>query len=249
MPRINFTFDATGFSRALARYATLIQNGQPKAEIVRNQMKFAVKALIDLTPFESLAQGRAVVRRDLLRAMSPYGGEDGRFSRITDDGLRARLQGYLRAGDYTKIKEVWAKIGSKSTWRMEDFSEALHHGVQDSRGRVLRSQKILVPQVGAWNEYLEQLRQRVGRARGGWAPAAEAFGLNLPNWITRHSGGGSVSALIEPGSVTFTMINRAVFIPRYKETVELALRGREKAMATDLRRWLNGQATYAGFGT
>lgn len=244
--RCNFTIDATDFTRALANYATLVQNGQSRSEIVRNQMKFAIRAIIDLTPFESLAQGRAVVRRDLLNAMTPYGGEDGQFSAIKNDGLRTRLQNYLRSEQYDKIKEVWAKIGAASAWKMMDFNEAIHHQAQDRRGHT-REQKIMVPQVDEWKAYLEHLRGQVGRARGGWAQSAEAFGLTLPQWITRWRDGGSVSALIEPGRVTFTMINRSVFIPRYQDTVETALAGRETAMATDLRRWLAGQATYAGF--
>ena len=199
---LNYTVDAAGFSRALSRYATALRNGQPRADIVRNQMRFAVKAMIDLTPFESLAQGRAVVRRDLLRAMHPYGGEDGRFLKIKDDGLRSRLRAYLRAGNFDAIKEIWKRIGARSSYRMEDFSEALHHRLQDSRGRVNSDHKILVPQVAAWNDYLDQLRARVGRARGGWAPAAEAFSLSLPSWITRHRSGGSITSSVTPGSVT-----------------------------------------------
>jgi hypothetical protein len=249
MPRVNFTVDATDFSRSLSRYATELRNGQARADIVKQQMRLAVRAIIDLTPFESLAQGRAVVRRDLLNAMHPYGGENGQFDGIKDAGLRARLRGYLRARDYAAIKAIWAKIGARSEYRMMDFSELLHHQFQDARGHVNRDHKIWVPQVQEWNQYLANLRGRVGRARGGWAPAAEAFGLNLPQWITRHRAGGSVSALIEPGRVTFTLINRAVFIPRYRQNVELALAGREKAMATDLRRWLAGAARQAGFGS
>jgi hypothetical protein len=245
--RCNFTVDASGFSRSLARYATLVQNGAPRSEIVRNQMKFAVRAIIDLTPFETLAQGRAVVRRDLLLAMHPYGGEDGSFSRIRNDSLRNRLRNYLRNEDYDKIKEVWSKIGARSGLKMMDFSEALHHSAQDRRGHVNSDKGILVPQINAWNAYLDKLRAAVGRARGGWAASAAAFGLSLPAWITRHISGGSVSAQIDPGRVTFRMVNRSVFIPRYQETVELALLGRQKAMETDLRRWLAGLATYAGF--
>lgn len=248
MPRASFTVDATGFSRSLAQYATLIQNGQPRADIVRNQMKFAVRALIDLTPFETLAQGRAIVRRDLMAAMKPYGGEDGLFSKIQDDGLRGRLVAYLRAGEYGKIKDIWSKIGRNSGFRMVDFDPLLHTQNMDSRARPRGDQKILVPQVQEWKEYLDKLRGQVGRARGGWAESAAAFGLTLPAWITRHKGGGDVEALIEKTSVTFTLINRGVFMPRYEERVRLALAGREKAMATDLRRWLAGQATYAGFG-
>lgn len=251
--RASFTVDASDFTRALARYASAVQNGQPRSEIVKNQMKFAVQAIIDLTPFETLAQGNAIVKRDLTAAEKPYGVPGGRFpfDQLRDQGLRGRLEGYMRDKDYGKVKEIWAKIGANSGWRMEDFSEDLHHQNMDARGRPRGDQQIIVPQVDEWKAYLVKLRGQVGRARGGWVAAAEAFGLQLPQWVTRWRAGGSVQALIDPGSVTFTLINRAVFIPkdRYEARIELALAGRERAMATDLRRWLAGQATYAGFGS
>lgn len=251
--KASFTVEADDFARSLAKYATAVQNGQPRADIVKNQMKFAVRAIIDLTPFETLAQGRAVVKRDLTAAMKPWGVDGGAFpiSRLRNEGLKGRLQQYMADRDYGKIKEIWDKIGANTGYKMVDFSEDLHHRNMDSRARPYGDQKILVPQVEEWNAYLNKLRGQVGRARGGWAAAAEAFGLSLPNWITRWKAGGSVQAEIGEGTVTFTMINRAVYIPkeRYEQAVELALSGRQKAMENDLRRWLNGQATYAGFGT
>lgn len=251
--RASFEFHAEDFSQSLREYLRLVQNGQPRADIVKNQMKFAVQAIVDLTPFETLAQGRAIVKRDLTAAEKPYGVDGGAFpiKNIRDSGLRGRLEEYMRAKDYGKIKEIWAKIGATTGFKMEDFSEDLHHSNMDSRARPYGDKQIVVPQVDEWRAYLKHLQGQVGRARGGWVAAAEAFGLSLPQWVTRWRAGGSVAALIEPGAVTFTMINRAVFIPRdrYESRVQLALAGREKAMATDLRRWLNGQATYAGFQT
>lgn len=251
--RASFEFHAEDFSQSLREYLRLVQNGRPRADIVKNQMKFAVQAIVDLTPFETLAQGRAVVKRDLTAAEKPYGVDGGAFpiKNIRDSGLRGRLEEYMRAKDYGKIKEIWAKIGSKTGFTMVDFDIDLHHQNMDERARPRGDQRIIVPQVSEWREYLKHLQGQVGRARGGWVASAEAFGLALPQWVTRWRAGGSVEALIEPGAVTFTMINRAVFIPRdrYEDRVELALSGREKAMATDLRRWLNGQATYAGFQT
>lgn len=251
--RASFEFHAEDFSRSLTQYLRAVQNGQPRADIVKNQMKLAVKAIIDLTPFETLAQGRAVVKRDLTAAEKPYGVDGGAFpiKNIRDTGLRGRLEQYMQEKDYGKIKEIWARIGANTGFKMEDFSEDLHHSNMDSRARPYGDKQILVPQVDQWRDYLAHLRGQVGRARGGWVASAEAFGLSLPQWVTRWKAGGSVDALIEPGAVTFTMINRAVFIPRYRyqSRVQLALAGREKAMATDLRRWLNGQATAAGFKT
>lgn len=251
MPRMSFTVQADGFTRALANYAREATSSKSRTEIVQNQMKLAIKAIIDLTPFATLAQGRQAVHTQLLKAVKPYGGEDGSFSRVTNEGIRGRLQNYLRTGQYDKIKDVFSKLGNKgyySGFTMEDFSPDLHHDVQNARGRVDNDHKVLTPQVKEWNDYLDTLQGQVGRARGGWTAAATAVGLSLPNWVTRHAAGGSANALIEPGKVTFTFINRAIFIPDYQDKVELALAGREKAMANDLRRMFAGAATHAGFG-
>jgi hypothetical protein len=249
--RVNFTVNAESFSKALANYAYQVQNEKSRTDVVRDQMKLAIRGIIDLTPPDTLAQGRQAVHTQLLRAVKPYGGEDGSFSHIDNDGLRTRLQNYVRSSQFDKIKDVFAKIGAKgyyAGYEMADFSPELHHRWQTRRGRVETDHKVLTPQVREWQMYLEHLQGQVGRARGGWTQSAEAVGLNLPQWITRWRSGGAVNALIEPGRVTFTFINRAIFIPDYRDKVEVALAGREKAMAEDLRRMYAGAATHAGFG-
>lgn len=250
--RASFRVDARDFSRALMKYAAEVQNGKTRTDIVREQMAFAIRAIIDLTPFETLAQGREAVHADLLRAMKPYGGENGSFDKIKNVGIRERLQRYLRTSQYDKIQDVFTKLsrsGFYSGWKMVDFDQEIHRTRQDIRGHVVSDYKTLVPQVREWRDYLRHLQGQVGRARGGWVPSAEAVGLNsLPQWVTRWRAGGAVNALIEPGKVTFTFINRAVFMPRYRDKVETALAGREKAMANDLRRMYRGAASHAGFG-
>lgn len=248
--RATFTLDALGFEQALRTYLLTIRDGPVKAELVKNQMRFAVRAIIDLTPFETLAQGRAVVKRDLTAAMKPYGVDGGAFpiSEIRNAGLRGRLRAYMRSGDFGKVKAIWEKLGAGTDYVMRDFSVEQHHNNMDARGRPYGDRRVLVPQVQEWRKYLDHLRGQVGRARGGWAASAAAFGLSLPEWVTRWKAGGSISSVITERNVRFVLINRAVFIPsaRYKATINLALTGREKAMATDVRRWLAGQASHAG---
>jgi hypothetical protein len=254
MPGIRSSFEVNidGLTSKMAEYARLSQSAKPKGEIIRNQLALMLRAVIDLTPFDTLAQGRTVVHRDLLRAVKPYGGEDGSFSKVTAKGLRERLASYLRSRAYDKIKDVFDHLNKKggyySGWQFVDFSPALHHQVQSRRGRVDTDHRVLTPQVQEWKNYLAQLQQNVGRARGGWTKSAQAVGLSLPQWVTRHGAGGAVQAIVQPGLIQFTFTNRSVFIPDYRTKVELALAGREKAMAADLRRMYAGFTTHAGFG-
>lgn len=246
---ISFRIEATGLTAALSRYLAAVQNGRDRSELIRDQMRFAVRAIIDLTPPNTLAEGRAAVKRDISNAMSPWGGEDGQFRGIKNEGLRGRLVEYQRLGEYDKLKEVWAKIGARSPLQLLDFEPALHHRVQDARGHVNTPQNIMVPQLRAWKDYVSRIQDKVGRARGGWAASADLVGLAIPQWVRRHDGGGSANLNITPGTATYTFINNAVFVPRYQQSVEVALAGREKAMETDARRFLGGATTYAGLSS
>lgn len=250
--RASFTVNADTLTARMSEYARLSQSDKSKGDVIRDQLKLMLRAVIDLTPFDSLAQGRTVVHRDLDRAVKPYGGEDGSFSKIKNEGLRERMVAYLRGRQYDKLRDVFnhlnAKGGYYSGWKFEDFSPSLHHFQQSRRGRVDTEKRVLTPQIQEWKAYLEKLQGAVGRARGGWTASAQAVGLSLPQWVTRHAEGGRVEAIMQPGLVQFTFINRAVFIPDYREKVELALAGREKAMANDLRRMYAGLASHAGFG-
>jgi|HubBroStandDraft_3_1064219.scaffolds.fasta_scaffold03065_4 hypothetical protein len=244
--RISFRLEATAFVAALDRYLTAVRDGRPRADLIRDQMRLAIRAIIDLTPPETLAQGRKAVERDITNAMSPWGGPDGQFKGIRNQGLRERLVSYQRLGAYDKLKEVWAKIGGRSGLQLLDFDPALHHRAQNSRGHVPSPQNIMVPQLRAWQQYVAQVQKQVGRARGGWAASADLVGLSVPGWVRQHAAGGSADLLVEEGKTTFTFINRSVFVPRYRETVEVALAGREKALETDARRFLAGLKTFAG---
>lgn len=244
--RISFRADTTAFIRSMDRYLGVITSSRTREELMKGQLKFLVRGVLDLTPPETLAQGRAAVRTDISRAMSVWGGEDGSFSGIRNDGLRERLQTYSRSGQYDKMKEVWAAIGAGSSVKLLDFSPELHHSVQNDRGRVPSSQGVMVPQRMEWRAYLAKIQGQVGRARGGWAAAAQMVGLTVPEWVSRHAAGGSATADYAGGRTTFTFTNRAIFIPRYAQNVELAISGRQKAMETEVRRFLQDAKTWAG---
>jgi hypothetical protein len=183
--------------------------------------------------------------------MLPYGGENGKFEKINNPGLRRRMIQYSRSGNYDALRDIFAKLGGRGYYSnhvMEDFSPALHHRWQDRRGRVTQTHNVLVPQAAAWKEYLKDLQGKIGRARGGWAASASAFGLRLPGWVTRWEDGGSYRDSSPPGQFTFTMINRAIFIPGYRQTIETVLTQREREMAADLRRQQAGLISHAGLG-
>ena len=247
--RLSFVYDASGLTESIDKYADAVRSRKSRIEVVRGQLKLAVKGLIALTPFETLAQGRQSVHSDLRKAVKPYGGEDGSFSEIRNTGLRQRLVSYLRGGNTDAIRDIFFKLsgnGFYASYEMKDFSPSLHHSAQNARGRVVKDGFVLVPQVAAWKEYLRSLQSQVGRARGGWVDSANAMGLKLPDWVMRHSDGGAYKERITDGTLEWEMINRAIFIPDYKSKIAVALQGREAAMLNDLRRMLEGAKTHAG---
>lgn len=247
-PRISFRIDAKGLVQSLNTYLAAVQNGQARTDLIRNQMRFAVQGIIDLTPPNTLAEGRAAVKRDISNAMTPWGGASGQFKGIKAESLRARLVSYLATGQYGRLREVWNKIGARSGLRLLDFDPALHHSVQNDRGHVPVPKNVMVLQTPLWRNYVTMVQQAVGRARGGWAYSAALVGLDLPDWVRRHKDGGDATLLVTPGKATYVFINNAVFIPNYQSAVEVALQGRSKAMETDARRFLEGAKTFAGLG-
>lgn len=246
--RTNFTVDLTGFNQALSRYLGHVQPDK-LVPVFEQQLKLMMREVIDVTPFESLAQGRSIVKRDLYAAMKPYGGEDGSFSGINSLALRARLAGYMAKKDYDSIKQVFSKVGKKSGFQLVDFDVNRHYQNMNADGHPRDDLMVWVLQVDQWKQYLEHLRGQVGRARGGWANAARHFGLSLPAWVTRWAGGGYIELNISGAILTYTMVNRGAFFrnAHYKDKIEYALAQREKYMEADLRRYLAGAASNAGF--
>lgn len=211
-----------------------------------DQLQLLMRAVINQTEFSTKAEGDASTERDLKRAMMPWGGADGQFSTIQDSRLRLRLRAYLWSMDYDILKKIFASWAGKSGMTMQDFSESLHHNAQDRRGRVGYDHHTFVPQVSEWNQYLRRLQANVGRARGGWALSAELLGIPQPSWVTRHASGGYVSLVEDSGHTTIIMGNSAIFMPRYNERIELALRVREQALVLQLQKLLSQQAARAG---
>jgi len=234
----SFTVDLTGFNQAMSRYLGFEQ-----------QLKLLMREVIDVTPFDSLAQGRAVVKRDLYAAMKPYGGEDGAFLGINSLSLRSRLQGYMEKKDYDSIRKIFEKVGKNSGFQLVDFDVNRHYDNMNADGHPRADLNVWVLQVEEWKQYLEHLRGQVGRARGGWANAARHFGLALPAWVTRWAGGGYIQLDIAGPIMSYTMVNRGAFFRsgHYKDKVEYALAQREKYMEADVRRYLSGAASNVGF--
>ena len=80
----------------------------------------------------------------------------------------------------------------------QKLDPSFHRNSRNGRGRVpgqrSRSKLQQIPKTGEIEKYVEKVQKKVGLAKGGWADAARAVGLStrgIPQWVTRHKGGGT----------------------------------------------------------
>ena len=188
------------FSDAVSRYVTAL--GKDARQAVRYQSMLLGKRLIQYTPPGTRAQGRKAVARDIQRAVTPL-----RAANFESPGIR-RL---IRQRDYAALQAVFARFnhGPFAHFTVKPFSPQLHTSRRDRRGRVRRSAKVATPDAGEVRDYLREVQQRVGSAKGGWAKAVTALGGSVPDWMARHAGTGSVEDHSQSFNPSVRMLNRS----------------------------------------
>jgi len=141
-------------------------------------------------------RGEAAVRRDIGRVYRTIDiiyeqiktqSKDSRAARAfygaAINGKVERAQRILRS---LRIFDRGATIGKFDRG-------AQHQARRNKRGRVSGSRAdIIVTDSKKIAIYTKKIERRVGKAKGGWAGAAKDLGgmRGLPQWVTRHKGGG-----------------------------------------------------------
>lgn len=171
------------FNDAVNRYVLVL--GKDARQAIRYQSMLLGKRLIQFTPPATRAQGRKAVARDIERAVTPLRPLD-----FKSPGIR-RL---IRARDYAGLEAVFARFeqGPFARFTVRPFSPELHRSKRDRRGRVTRSAKVATPDAKEVREYVREVQQRVGRAKGGWVRTVTHLGGSAPAWLTQHAGTGTV---------------------------------------------------------
>ena len=177
--RITADTNAREFRAALERYIRVTRRGVPGA--IRQQGRLLMARVTSFTPPRTLSQGRKAVKRDIHRAVQPFGVR----------GVRSpRLRELLRARDYSGLN-AFAENVPNLPKRWEPFSEGLHSGARGSRGRVHRPTGVATPDTDAVASYVKRKQGMVGQGRGGWVTALQRLGGKAPAFAARHAGAGT----------------------------------------------------------
>jgi hypothetical protein len=227
---MNVDVDYSKLNAKVARYVDEL--GIDSREVIATQSRLLLKALIKITPPGTNAEGRKAVFSDIARSMSPVYPEN--FTGPHAERIRELVQKKDEVGFQAFLQKQTNKW---KNWTVKPFSPQLHHGAQNARGRVTKSQKVFVLDAKSWEKYVKHEQSHVGRQKAGWWPAYLALGGTLPSWITRHEGarGFLINGLDNKTFPTFTMVNQTKGIGGIRRLIQSAVRIRAEAVEKDIK--------------
>lgn len=237
---ITGNLDTREFSQAL-RDIMAISKKEPQ-KVLRGEAKLAVRDAVRYTPpfgkspihesFKAQQEaGKAAIKRELIggRASSATGARRyaGIFLVAKDYMLgnkpsqrTVRLYTTKDGKVYGVEKELFQPNASTSDMSAhhKKFRGADGHVTQAGArtrdvGRWRFVDKMVVS-AAAMNRYLRFVWNKVGIAKSGWKMSAQGLGLNLPNWITKHSSNGVFMDTGNKSEQSVTIGNLVSFIQK-----------------------------------
>lgn len=212
--------------------------GKEALTIVLDEGRLLAQDLVRLTPPFSTAPstesfskqrqaGEKAVERDINRVFHVVD-----LDKIHSPRVRARLEVLVRKRDLEGIKALLKACNIPAHEVLREVDPKLHAFNRDRRGRVQRSKRIWVLNGRSVNSYVRKIKSHVGQAKAGWAASAQALGVRLPAWITRHgSGGGSFKLDKKPGAPKITLRNDVPYIQASGGDLQIV----ERAMKNRIR--------------
>jgi len=210
------------------------------ADAIRQQAGLLTRELIRRTPpmrdrtldvkgMSDLAIGYRAVTRDLKRAIEPIAPEDWDLPE-----LKSAIQSRKADVVQTIIRRI--RRDNKLTV-FPEFDSRYHTNFRDSRGRVQVDRHRAPLDSRAWKKYLTVLKQRVGRMRSGWAPAAYLAGEKVPQWVARHTDKPGYAHDLTKDEQTpgFLIVSAAKGVRDMTHVIRRALDGRAKALAGNIK--------------
>jgi hypothetical protein len=239
MPDVTTSVDFSAYDLAVLRYVQDLHLEAPK--VVRISGRLLAHELIRITPPGTLAQGRQAVAGDISRAMWAIDP-----AKIHNKVLRQAVQDQEFDVVQAFLNSIRNKGGLLSNYRLEHFSPQLHQSKRDRRGRVRRSQRVIVLERREHQRYVKTVQGHVGSAKYIWGMGEQLFGGSVPSWITRHHQGlGTIEDnLANQDDPNVVMTNRAAGVDLVSRSlIQRAVDRRESAMTRDVDRILAGGAS------
>lgn len=257
---LTIDLDLNLLSEQMERYVHEL--GMDGPTVVKTQTRLLLETLIRICPPHSLKQGRAAIKRDIKNALGlfndlKYLGEartvtkaaKGRGVSTFSLSPMAALTVAARRGDTAAVNAILRHLPKSNLSRFTGvtFTESLHTGRRNARGRVRRSTGILALTPTQARNYLKQVQGRSGQAKGAFVPALHAVGGKAASWIERHQGkhGDVDDVHLGAGELDprLTVINQARGIRSLDDRdVSKTIRFREAAMKTHISKLLELRA-------
>ena len=226
--------DMAQFDRAVLRLVEDLGLSFPNA--VKQSARLLNAELLRFTAPRSRAQGRAAVARDIANAMWLLDPK-----KIHNETLR---QAVLDE-DIDAVQKFLTFAGKQfRTYQVRAFDRLLHQSKRDRRGRVQRSQRIIVLERPEYNRYVREIQGHVGALKFGWAISGRRLGVAIPAWVMGHSERqGDYDENLNPKTPTIAMTNRAPGVQNIdRGFVQRMVDRRTRAMTRDVERILAGGA-------
>jgi hypothetical protein len=200
--------------------------------------------------------GEGAVRRDIGRCYAmpsqfypivraAAGGEEGKH-------LADKFYALCQAGNIGGAEKLLRALHIHAeVIRFDDG--ARHQQARNGRGRVGRgASRAIVINPKAMLKYRAKIERRVGMAKGGFAGAADALGgmRGLPQWVTRHKGGGRADDFTGRADDPHAVLHNDVpWIDQVlnQSGAQLAVNITEGKMLTQIRYVVAHEARKAGF--
>ncbi len=254
----NFTIDRTAFAQAAKRLQAARRVSFQK--LLRDQAKLFVRDLMKLTPprgrnpisetyNDQRRRGEKRVTSDIARVFVPAASLKV-IEHPQNKELAEQLGKAIRRGDLQAVEVILQRMGIQGHVALEP-DPAVHENARNSRGRVRTRNPTFILRSNSLKRYIKRQVGHVGKAKAGWLPAANALGVETPQWISRH--GGSTPGYISdqssnPDQPSITVGNLVVYASSFHDInmIEVALRMREASMKTQTEKIIAGEIRKAG---
>jgi hypothetical protein len=231
--------DLSGYDLAVRRMVTDLGIWGPEAVKIAGRQLF--QELIKITAPKTQAQGRKAVARDISKAMWALDPKKI-HNRILRQAVEDREYDVVAAF----LASIRNKGGLLSNYHLEHFSPHLHQSKRDKRGRVRRSQRVIVLERSEHSRYVREIQGHVGSAKYAWGKGASFLGATVPGWILNHhaSLGELENGLHNVQNPSVAMTNKSPGVATVEASmIQRAVNRRELAMNRDVDQVLAGRAS------
>jgi hypothetical protein len=245
---MNGTVDISQFTKAIKTYAEKMQKGM--GVVIKDESRLLAERLRQLTRPKTQTQGQNRVKFDFFKTYQTDEWFESKF-RFRSEKLQAAVLKDIREQDHVALNALFARSARLSRLKVEAFSESVHRGGRDNRGRVRFKAAVSYP-VGAQEQvetYLKTQQKHVGVVKGGWGRCAVLLGGKSPSWINRSTGNVR-DASADRTKPSVTLINSTPYGASLMERLNVvprALAGRAKAIIAGLQKTLQRAKQFSGF--